>query len=1468
MVDDNRSPLWGMAAGGALLGGVGYGIYTHRNSFARALKLGSNDVVTSTLVSAQNITGFTQAATMSTMVQGKNAMFEQAMSGFAKSRGIPDAIGDIKTAAYESIMSTGKVAHLEALGALDILTKQETATDAYKAAVDAVAAQSGDADLFTRRLDQFMADENRSHVLASAASSPGGYGTSIFGNATLDDLSPEARRAASELRENFGNIAGDRFNIGWEYKVIDDIIGGKSVSTPMALASIEGNRIAEIPLAATGYTYSGENLTARYLTRGAYRQGGEQISYAELYERTIGDVLSASRNNTQLKNKLLNAHRLLIEQMGERDASHRAAAVWTAPFMTSGGAAKSRLTLLERVAYGNIPENERMNLISRARNLYPYTSPGAAGKGTFTSVDLAQELYGPLGAFMSAEKRPTQFVRGEWGVTQAAKDRATGFSNTFGKYYNRLDRKIKGRGYNRLIYGGSSATSSTAYSAPQLMTFYAKPARTGYGTGYYSSRLNNMLATEEGIISNRVAPMMQYERIVQKRIALDKDMKVNVDLLNKLKGVKVGQGAVGLEGEISKGFIGLELGTGKEIVGEVVGADMIDQNIATVYMREHKQLSEDELFKFFSEDVKFMAAGAKEAKLQEFLTAAGAEKTIAGQRIEALWSGKLVERNPFALINQQTEAASMFLSQKIDMGTLQMSPEIQAYLADPAAALNVSGIMQNSNIDSAAQIQKNLMGMAKGWGFTSEEMGLTFGLMNRKTAIQAAREGTISAKDLLKIAHAPGVVGLSKGMIGDLALEGGAGTWGSFEQSGFRLLSMKGEVGKRYAGELASRIVGKGDLASADIMMSTLLGREKFLTKFNRNINELEEFTKIPTEELLQAKGRFVNLGQRVNAFGGSNVMYIPGQEEAANIMGDIISNGERMRSPVAQQLASLQSVMGKNNVTAEEIENAAEMFRNKALQAAEGQASARGKIAGSQILTGIRRTYEENPGVFRVSELSGERMYQDLMDRAQSEEQLKFLGAELEAFRGGKVMTGSMWRHPTTGPESLQFINFMKDETLSSGMVAAPTQFGRMKLNGREFDIDVSSMTGFKGDFDRDQFVLSVIGDNQTADMAKRAIGREQREAYSKYLFNHYAMKDAIEGTMSKSDMADVLSDKALQEGYRKLSTAKTTTGQVNIALQKLKIGMASAAPEEYRPMAELFFHLEEAAISGKHGVQEGGIYQAIARSVKEGGETGINRMTSVLDALIGKEGLSVSGSITDAFGVTRQHTLNINNRQTAEMAIGAYNAVSNDVDIAMNAAAAARGKNLGDISLREATEMYYARRTGSVDVSQAIMQAAAKNTDDFTVKASRHFRAAGAKARGLFGAIKRAKKPLLAGAGLAAGIMALAPSTAGVLRNPEGPNAGQNMSMDDYGPPSGPPMNPPNPGMNASPRAYDIGSEKRSSHANIRMRVNDLNSSSRDFMNSARQLSNGGNVNIRTRDDRSLLDPRMLASKIHERL
>jgi hypothetical protein len=300
---------------------------------------------------------------------------------------------------------------------------------------------------------------------------------------------------------------------------------------------------------------------------------------------------------------------------------------------------------------------------------------------------------------------------------------------------------------------------------------------------------------------------------------------------------------------------------------------------------------------------------------------------------------------------------------------------------------------------------------------------------------------------------------------------------------------------------------------------------------------------------------------------------------------------------------------------------------------------------------------------------------------------------------------------------------------------------------------------------------------------------------------------------------------------------------------------------------MAELFWHLEEAAIGGKHGVMGENLYQAIADAAK-GGESGVQSMRQVLTSVFGGKEISLTGTVTTEAGQTFEQSLAFNTDELARQAVESGSAVREEVKVAMDAARLARGKNIGDQSLGQHIERMFLRKRGSLDVAGVVMQANTENMTGVTSKVGRAISNFESKATNILSAIKRNKKGLLIGGGIAAGLMFMAPSVSGSIANPNQSGGGRNLGEEELLPKGGPPMSPPPPGPNRSPRLYDVSGGRPTTHANIRMKMDDFNSSSQDFMESARSIAAGNRVNIRTQDNRQVTDPIMLANKIHERL
>jgi len=647
------------------------------------------------------------------------------------------------------------------------------------------------------------------------------------------------------------------------------------------------------------------------------------------------------------------------------------------------------------------------------------------------------------------------------------------------------------------------------------------------------------------------------------------------------------------------------------------------------------------------------------------------------------------------------------MSHRIESGSALFSDEAAAFLNDPTKALNVKGLMAKHGDDASYQIQKSLVGLAQSSGFNQKEMQRTFGLMSGSTLDRLVTDKSLREGERTAIGASNGVIGLFKGRLGDIASEGGAGRRGSFEQTGFRALTMKGELGQRYAGELANRIEGKGNLVAADIMASSVTSKESIYKSLTGASDTLEDFASISESNLIQKEGRYVSLGRNMEAMGGSNSLYIPGTNSSQDIIGDKIIKGKSIQSPLVKELTAFQGVINRSNMGnagIEEVELAAKQMRNVAISVAEEQASARGKIIGSQALAGVRRTFETDPDAFRISKETGVAMFDDLIARSEAS-QAKGLQAQKAQFLEGQVMTGGMWRHPTSGPESFQFAQYKMGENVSKGYLQAPARFGSISLKGLDgpLKIDVSHMTGMKGDFDNDKFVLSIIADKHTSDKARKAMTAEVREGYNQYLFNHYSLKNAIDARAGDKATGAVA-------GFQNLRTAKTATGKVNIALQKLKLGMQYNAPAQYKELAPLLWHLEEAAIGGKHGALSQNIYDDIANSVKTGGTKGRAQLGGVIESIAGSA-RTIEGSLTDAAGVTTAYKNEFNPMKAANTLMSSYEADKPGIDIAMDSARVAKGKTSNIKSFNQAAELLHARQAGSSDVSQRIMQEQAGN-------------------------------------------------------------------------------------------------------------------------------------------------------------
>jgi hypothetical protein len=546
--------------------------------------------------------------------------------------------------------------------------------------------------------------------------------------------------------------------------------------------------------------------------RKSYDESGNIISGVERYLTSLKSTLGASKSKEAALKGIGEVYNTFFKDFADEEARGSASALWTMPeeAMTSGGLARQRLNMLQATYNGGKEYSEEVaeQMIKNNRVFYQGSGQVSA-KGTGYATDLAKDLYGNLGILYPGDAGVDRFVRGEFGVSASAKKAASqlGFSGEFGNYYKRLERKMATDKYKNLIYGGLDAADARAYSAPQLMTFFAKPAEDaafgGPSVGFNTQELNRRLTAEAAVVDSSVASkMMEVERVTQKKIRLDEGFQVNKKLSKALEGTQGKFAELG-ENAIRTGSIGVEVDTGRMISmsdnlnQQVIGAKLSGENEATVFIKERYSLANGDRFKMFGEEGRPVARAAGAGEIPELARLAGYKGisnqqkhlVIAEQKIEQFTSGKVLSKNTFARMTQQVEALSAIAATRA--GDSAMKEEVLSLLANPGKFLGIADTVKGSNYaDLETKLDTRMISAAKRFGFTEEELGLTFGLMKQKHA------------DSLGIGKAvrdsAGVIGLSKSRVGNI-LDDFVGQTATLDVGGFRNLTMKGEAGQRLA---------------------------------------------------------------------------------------------------------------------------------------------------------------------------------------------------------------------------------------------------------------------------------------------------------------------------------------------------------------------------------------------------------------------------------------------------------------------------------------------------------------------------------------------------------------------------------------------------------------------------------------------------------------------------------------------
>jgi hypothetical protein len=1449
---EERSPLWNWAAAASIGVGAATTMLLSGGKIRDAYNVNAGRTMRDVASRAARATRFAEQTTVNTVSPNISDLTESILSkrfkaGTASAEGLRQ---DLFHAGYRAAMSTRRVSHDQAIAALSGIFNVpagSSGSDMFKHTIGALSGLGADVDVFGREIGPVLYQRGVRN-LGSRIDAP-------LSNVGLTGFSKVDNPYAQEIIDIFHKSRRGNFEFNWKFRYASDVIGGKEVKIPMMIGEIEGHSSKlYIPLENKGFTYSGENLQSRYAMREFYTEAGKTVPYSKVYVNRMAETVAGATPADI--DEVLSREAAVLHASNIEDEYVAKGAVWqrSESVMTSGALAKARLIRREVAPMEKYGEEVAEGFLGS--KFHPYVSPGAAGAGVLTKVNLPEEIYGPIGKFMTAEQRPGQFIRGEWGATIESKliaqDR--GFNGLFGQHYSRLDPKFKGSGFKELLLGNADIVSSEAYTAPQLWAAYAKSS----GGQYKAAELNALLAAEEGYIHPSAAPLLEGERVSSKLIALDEGFAPHPEFIENVRGTTFGAPTKAFTIKGASVEVGRERGTGKAITTEVAGnrrtevwgGRLINATTGEVSIRERIRVAEDEAVKVFGPGEKhMMSVSSSESQFRKVLTAAGISENTLGQPIEAILGGEILERNKTAVIMQQTEALSAALSQRAGSGKIgfRRTTQIKSFLENPSQVLYGN---------DPYEIQKRLIQVAKAHKIPSSSMGSIFGMASSDDLAQLVKEGVLSKDEALSIAESKSVLGLFKGRFGDLAKEGGVLKRGSLEQSAFRLLAGQGEVGQSLVAELAGRFDKPGSLDELNKMAQSVLGSP--LTKPTAT-----DLAELSIDSILSEESKYINLGRTFKSFGGSQYLYMPSAVAAPGLASTISESGDSITHPIVKQLITLKRLMAQK-VPEEQLEKAAEGIRTAIGRHVEAAAAARGDIIGSVALT-ARKGFQSKDLVNRIHPKRATQMYDDLIASTTDEKMKEFLRLEQAKALGGEEMPGVFVRHPTTGPYSAAPIRWKVDSSLSEETFALANQRGAAIFKNQKEEvariIDISLQTGTNIDTDGDKGILMAVSDRDTASRILKSTASGVNEDYAKYLLVHGEIKDYVKSIRTK-DVIDYSNVRRTQiSGIKKLRTAKTATGVVNMAMQKAKLGLLANAPDKYAQVAPFLEELEQIPISSKHGLLGESIWKEFPKAMEEKDTLKISK---ILESTFGPA-RELGGTLT-VNDLTVKHTYKYDPVELAKDIVEPYHASKQDIDTTIKAASLGKGKSYAEPSLDELARIVNLRARGTVDVGTAAVEEAASGGGLYKTTASEATRLT-TKVKNAGKAFWNNKWPLTAGVAAAAGLMLMAPDSAGRVPAIRPPSRSGRGEQDAYMP-EGPGIRPPDPRMPMSPSVYDMGSQPYSTNANLYMGSEDLSQNHRSFLARAQSLGGSGRGRITIRDDRNSLDANQLANQISERL
>jgi len=1485
---EERSPLWGLAATGAFAGGTAYGLQGRWQELFRATQSANTRQYSAAEQAVGGMARFAESANAT----GLGLLRDFAGTEVAAADA-PAFKRDVAISAYEAILKgKGQTGHEEAYSVFQEVVGASDATQAASVAQRELDRLGGDVGLFSKRVEQFFPGG----AYEGLAKDMGEFSGMVLSDPKTEipftALSTQSRSVAEETQARLGRIFKDR-SVAWSpsyHKVGEQEILSATISTPGRPTHLN------IPLRSdVGETYAGPGFRNKYITRGAWEitpQGVRQKSISQLYLDTLETEASMAESSVGLARAVERAKTTVQEKT----------MVWSPSeeMLTTGDRLRQRITASQRAYVGKDISPATIRAGIEAGGL-PLGSPAQVAKGVLTDVDWQKELLGPLGELMPAHRRPLQFIREGWQLSDIARTEQGGTyarEGALGELASRFSPAV--------APGFEEATRG--HVAPAASTFYLKPGATDY---------SKQLAEEMGIMSREAAALQKWERVSSQKLRVAEGMPLTNEIKQHMEKetlelgkpylfdqpvpLEPGQGlGIGDKGQIAK--IRRKRGVQQFLMGyEVLDAGRIKANIKeVVHMRD------GDVQKFFSagSDIKHTI---KRADPQEFLRTLG----VSTAPVDVVVPGERLTKTPYALFSQQISGMQEFAAKRIDAvrakGIISDISGLEEYVKDPLRSLGLTEdflgskkIQKTGQLSSAIQ-NRIVLGAERLGLMRSKIAPEIFGMMDPADVdrmIDVAEdlsEEVVSVETKEKLMRAigasKGVRGSSHMFLGDLIAEGGTGNMAKWEPSLFHWLTKGGPpgLGAKWATDIERRLVGQegaeDTVREMTRMQKSLLGEGSFVERVKAGFLDEEDFLSLGKDDLVKAQGRWVNLGQSVDEFGGKRI-FIPGHEAAPQLGSLKTDTGELVRSEFENALFDLQSSLKDQSENAErKILESARNLRAIGHAQWSGAVTMRERAYGTRMLAAQRlqmideaEDLADNVAKYthKISSRTATDMFEEMQAAAPDETTRAFLSAQQEAFEQGERIPGLVGRYPAVGPYSVQPTFFQKaddalDEAVYSPDIDDEITIAGEGIRGTSKKVSVGQGVGQRLDYDLDRQIISFLSDQETSSKTSRYLSGQLAGDYEEFLGRHYGLQQLFE----ENKPAGVDVARGIQE--RLDSGAKHYIGQMgigktNVALEKFRRASALRGADFQAKYEPLLWHMEETAtIMAKHGGAHAAeeLYSKYGRAtaaIERGRvDEGARLLQETIEALGGKESarLSVSFARTG-----REVAYDYDPSSMAQDLSSAYAETHDEIRPAMDISRQSKraAVNLSEEEIKKQISLLESRV--QVDAAQVIRAQRTMGSASIGARTQRAATVARSRYRAIGNVLKKGKGPMALGAAAAAGILLASPPVSGTIpANPniEGAAGGRNINPEDSIPPSGPGMRPPRSGMRASPKAYL--QKEGSTMANMRATSSDFGAER--VSETLRQMRELESTRMRSRikisDNRESLDSRMLADKIY---